>query len=67
MTAAWRGFGFDKGDGYSELRLGFIGFAVVKGTLWQEHKDLQIRAKQMNQLNDQLIKVLNKHGLYLKG
>lgn len=54
MTAAWRGFGFDKGDGYSELRLGFVSFAVIKGTLWQQHKDLKKQVERLRLANNKL-------------
>lgn len=36
ITAAWRGFGFDHGDGFIELRLGFLSFALCKGEIWSQ-------------------------------
>ncbi|CAI3960681.1 unnamed protein product [Commensalibacter communis] len=41
ITAAWRGFGFDSGDEYKELRLGFVSFAIIQGTFWQQHRRLK--------------------------
>lgn len=58
MTAAWRGFGVDKGDGYTELRLGFISFAIVKGTLWKHYKTLKEQADSLQNENGRLKWVL---------
>ncbi|CAK7193416.1 hypothetical protein COMNV_01631 [Commensalibacter sp. Nvir] len=64
ITVSWRGFGWDKGKEFIELRLGFVSFSLCKGTLWQcferfaRVKDQLIseNTKLRNQLNDQKAK-----------
>lgn len=41
IIAAWRGFRVEKGEGFWEISLGLISFALFKGTLWDEIKRLK--------------------------
>lgn len=60
ITAAWRGFGLDHGNGFFEIRLGLIAFAVCKGTLWQRHKALLEEAQNLKEANNNLRLRLNQ-------
>ncbi|KAA8419964.1 hypothetical protein FKW50_06850 [Acetobacter pomorum] len=55
QTLKWRGFGFDRGDGFVELRFGVIGFAFTRKSLWSEVQELRETNAQLEQLHAELL------------
>lgn len=61
ITAAWRGFGFDHGKGFIELRLGFLSFALCKGTIWSQAVAMNNQTKKLLKVNHDLREKLIAH------
>ncbi|MFT8896294.1 MAG: hypothetical protein ABF968_04945 [Acetobacter sp.] len=55
QTLKWRGFGFDRGEGFVELRFGVIGFAFTRQSLWAEVQDLRAKNAELSATNNDLI------------
>lgn len=55
QTLKWRGFGFDRGEGFVELRFGVIGFAFTRKSLWSEVQELREKNAQLQEANGDLL------------
>ncbi|MUG77232.1 hypothetical protein [Commensalibacter melissae] len=62
ITAAWRGFGFDHGDGFIELRLGFLSFALCKGKIWSQVIIMNNQARKLLEVNRDLQEKVKQNG-----
>jgi len=54
QTVRWRGFGFDRGPGFFEIRIGIVGLAFVSGDLWVRHRALLARCDALEAANEEL-------------
>ena len=55
QTLKWRGFGFDRGEGFVEFRLGVIGFAFTRQSLWAEVQELREKNAELSEINKDLL------------
>lgn len=55
QTLKWRGFGFDRGEGFVELRFGVIGFAFTRKSLWAEVRELREKNAKLEEVNGDLL------------
>ncbi|WP_179193799.1 hypothetical protein [Acetobacter malorum] len=54
QTLKWRGFGFDRGDGSFEIRVGLIGFAFLQQNVWQSMRSEREALSRLEQENRKL-------------
>ncbi|WP_215755071.1 hypothetical protein [Acetobacter sp. P5B1] len=54
QTLKWRGFGFDRGDGFFEIRVGLIGFAFLRQNVWQSMRSEREALSRLEQENGKL-------------
>lgn len=54
QTLKWRGFGFDRGDGFFEIRVGLIGFAFLQQNVWQSMRSEREALSRLEQENGKL-------------
>lgn len=55
QTLKWRGFGFDRGEGFVELRFGMIGFAFTRQSLWADVQELRAKNNELSAMNEDLM------------
>ncbi|WP_010515792.1 hypothetical protein [Komagataeibacter oboediens] len=54
QTLKWRGFGFDRGEGYVEIRVGMIGFAFLQQEVWETMRRLRADNETLRRENEKL-------------
>lgn len=54
QTLKWRGFGFDRGEGYVEIRVGMIGFAFLQQEVWETMHRLRADNEALRRENEKL-------------
>ncbi|WP_281650217.1 hypothetical protein [Novacetimonas hansenii] len=54
QTLKWRGFGFDRGEGYVEIRVGMIGFAFLQQEVWETMHHLRADNEALRRENEKL-------------
>lgn len=64
QTLKWRGFGFDRGDGFFEIRMGLLGFAFLRQDVWvslrAERESFEVLARENERLRAELDKTSDK-------
>ncbi|WP_019086774.1 hypothetical protein [Komagataeibacter europaeus] len=50
----WRGFGFDQGEVYVEIRVGMIGFAFLQQEVWETMRRLRADNETLRRENEKL-------------
>ncbi|MCG4273919.1 hypothetical protein [Acetobacter senegalensis] len=54
QTLKWRGFGFDRGKGCFEVRVGLVGFAFLRRDVWTHMQALEKQANELIAQNESL-------------